>query len=64
MPPQVLHGGEEYELIIVGLQLPEVIDEISVTRIGEIVDSEGEDRILLVDGGREQVLRSQGWQHF
>ena len=61
---QVLHGGEEYELIIVGPELPEVIDGVTVTRIGEIVESEGEHHILLVDGAREHVLHPQGWQHF
>ena len=61
---EVLHGGEEYELIIVAPKLPDIIDEVPLTRIGEIVDSEGEDRILLIDRGQEQVLRPQGWQHF
>ncbi len=61
---QVLHGGEEYELIVVGPGLPDVIDGVPLTRIGEIVASEREDQIVLVDGAREVVLRPEGWQHF
>ena len=34
-----LHGGEEYELIIVGLELPSAGESIPLTRIGEIIDS-------------------------
>jgi thiamine-monophosphate kinase len=53
----VLHGGEEYELILVAPDLP-------LTRIGEIIDSEGANQLFLVDGTSESVLRPQGWQHF
>ena len=35
----VLHGGEEYELIIVAPELPAEIEGVSVTRIGEIIAS-------------------------
>ena len=60
----VLHGGEEYELILVAPQLPKMIEGVSLTQIGEIVDSEFENQIFLIDGTRESVLRAQGWQHF
>ena len=60
----VLHGGEEYELILVGSQLPDSIDGVTLTQIGEIVDSAVENQIFLIEGTRESVLRPQGWQHF
>jgi thiamine-monophosphate kinase len=60
----VLHGGEEYELIIVAPDLPEAIEGIPVTRIGEIIESETDHQILLMDGTRQSILSPQGWQHF
>jgi thiamine-monophosphate kinase len=59
-----LHGGEEYELIIVAPDLPSSIAGIPLTRIGEIVESQGSHQAFLVDGSVESVLRPQGWQHF
>ena len=60
----VLHGGEEYELILVGPQLPPSIEGISLTQIGEIVESAIENQIFLIEGTLESALRPQGWQHF
>ena len=60
----VLHGGEEYELIITASELPSPVDGVSVTRIGEIVPSTHEHEILLVDGRSKSVLEPRGWQHF
>jgi thiamine-monophosphate kinase len=59
-----LHGGEEYELVIVAPDLPNAIEGITVTRIGEIVASADQHHIVLIDGAHETVLRPQGWQHF
>jgi len=56
----VLHGGEEYELIVIA----GTIDAPSFTRIGEIIPSTGEHQILLVNGPTESVLAPLGWQHF
>jgi thiamine-monophosphate kinase len=58
---EILHGGEEYELIITA---GTNIDGIPLTRIGEIVPSKEGDRILLVDGSSESILEPRGWQHF
>ncbi len=60
----ILHGGEEYELIIVAPDLASIIEGIPVTCIGEIIESDGENQAFLIDGTRESVLRPQGWQHF
>ena len=60
----VLHGGEEYELIIVAPELPAVLEGVPLTRIGEVIPSANEHQVILVEGGRESVLRAQGWQHF
>jgi thiamine-monophosphate kinase len=57
---EVLHGGEEYELIVVAGS----IDGPPFTRIGEIRPSTGAHQIHLVDGGSESVLEPRGWQHF
>jgi thiamine-monophosphate kinase len=60
----VLHGGEEYELILVGPPLPEFIAGITLTQIGEIAESATGNQIFLIEGTRESVLPPQGWQHF
>ena len=57
----VLHGGEEYELIVT---TPGIADGVPLTRIGEIVPSTGAHQILLVDGSSETILQPHGWQHF
>ena len=59
-----LHGGEEYELIIVASELPASIAGISLTYIGEIIESSMEHQTFLIDGTRESVLLPRGWQHF
>jgi thiamine-monophosphate kinase len=58
---EVLHGGEEYELILTAASN---LDEFPLTRIGEIILSTGDHRIFLVDGVSESVLEPKGWQHF
>jgi thiamine-monophosphate kinase len=61
----VLHGGEEYELIICGPpDLPRMIEGVPLTPVGEIIDSEMEHQAFLIEGTQESVLRPQGWQHF
>src|SRR6185295_12008140 len=59
-----LHGGEDYELIIVALELPDKIEGTPVTRIGEILRASGEPQIVLVDATGESVLQAHGWDHF
>jgi thiamine-monophosphate kinase len=59
-----LHGGEEYELIIVAPDLPKVVEGIPVTRIGEIIPSGIDHQAFLIDGARESVLHPRGWEHF
>jgi thiamine-monophosphate kinase len=60
----VLHGGEEYELIIVAPELPSTIEGVALTRIGEIIPSALDHQVFLIDGVQESVLVPQGWQHF
>jgi thiamine-monophosphate kinase len=60
----VLHGGEEYELIITAPELPDRVEGVPLTRIGEIVVSAGEPQVLLVDGRTELVLHPRGWDHY
>lgn len=60
----VLHGGEEYELIIIAEELPSMIEGVPVARIGEIIQSGLEHQVFLIDGTRESVLHPRGWQHF
>jgi thiamine-monophosphate kinase len=59
-----LHGGEEYELIIVAPELPKMIEGIPLTRIGEIIESGMQHQAFLMDGAHESVLHPRGWQHF
>jgi len=61
---QVLHGGEEYELLFTGMSLPASMDGIPVTRIGEIFAAAGAPQVVLVDRTSESVLTPSGWQHF
>ena len=64
-PDDVLHGGEEYELIAVSSQdLPAVVTNVDLTQIGEIIDSGFENQVFLIDGNQESVLKPRGWQHF
>jgi len=60
----VLHGGEEYELIIVGVDLPNIIEGVPLTRIGEIIASGPDHEIFLIEDNRQSVLHPRGWQHF
>jgi thiamine-monophosphate kinase len=60
----LLHGGEEYELLITADDLPETIEGIPLTRIGEIIESGLEHQLFLIDGTRESILSPSGWQHF
>ena len=60
----VLHGGEEYELIITASQLPDRVEGVALTRIGEIVPVAGEPQVVLVDGRTESVLHPRGWEHY
>jgi thiamine-monophosphate kinase len=59
----VLHGGEEYELIAVIPEMSTIAGTVW-TRIGEIIPSSGSHQILLVDGDFESRLEPKGWQHF
>jgi thiamine-monophosphate kinase len=59
-----LHGGEEYELIVVASELPADVAGIPLTRIGEIIESGMQHQIFLIDGTTESVLSPRGWQHF
>ena len=64
MQKHVLHGGEEYELIIIAPDLPPMIDGVPITRIGEIIESGQGDQLFLIEDGRESVLKPRGWEHF
>jgi thiamine-monophosphate kinase len=59
-----LHGGEEYELIIVAKDLPKTIADIPITPIGEIVKAGTQPQLFLIDGRTESILTPRGWQHF
>ena len=59
-----LHGGEDYELIITGRNLPNTVDAIPITEVGQIVESTGTPKICLVTETGESVLARKGWQHF
>jgi thiamine-monophosphate kinase len=61
----LLHGGEEYELIVVGPpDLPGTVEGISLTPVGEIIKSQDKYQIHLIDGTQESLLYPKGWQHF
>jgi thiamine-monophosphate kinase len=61
----VLHGGEEYELIVVAPPgLPSTHEGIPLTAIGEIIESAAENQAFLIEGTQQSVLGPRGWQHF
>jgi thiamine-monophosphate kinase len=60
---QALHSGEDYELLITAGTLDPECDGVPITAIGEIVDGPP-GRILMTEGGIEQVLEPRGWEHF
>lgn len=59
-----LHGGEEYELIVVGRGLPDEIEGTPLIRIGEILEGGEPGRIVLCQDGTESLLEPRGWRHF
>ena len=62
---QALHGGEEYELLIVASELPAEAEGVSIRRIGEITPlTTANPQITLLEGSRETILRPGGYQHF
>ena len=61
----VLHGGEEYELLIIAPELPAKIEGVALTRIGEVIASVNEQhQIFLDDGTSQSVLQPRGWNHY
>lgn len=58
---EILHGGEEYELLIVA---PDTVSEPELIRVGEIIPATGRPEIRMVAGNTETVLTPKGWQHF
>jgi thiamine-monophosphate kinase len=60
-----LHGGEEYELLFTARadrRIPKQIAGVAVTKIGEIVG--GRQMKLVTLGGKTEVLKPAGWEHF
>ncbi len=65
---QMLHGGEDYELLFTAppaARVPANIEGVSVTRIGRIVAPERTSSpITLITPKGAIALTPQGWQHF
>ncbi len=59
-----LHGGEEYELIVVGRGLPDEIEGIRLFRIGEILEGGKPGEMVLQEDDAESLLEPRGWRHF
>jgi len=64
----VLHGGEDYELLFTArptTRIPKEIAGIAVTCIGAIVKGRASGpRVTLMDGALRQPLPARGWEHF
>jgi thiamine-monophosphate kinase len=65
---QVLHGGEDYELVFTAppaARVPNSIEGVAVTQIGRIVDAgKTTPPITLLTPKGAVPLTPQGWQHF
>ncbi len=65
---QVLHGGEDYELVFTAppaARVPNSIEGVPVTQIGRIVDAgKTAPPITLLTSKGAVTLTPQGWQHF
>ena len=59
-----LRTREDYELIVTGMNLPDQVNDVPITRIGQIIDSSPDDQIWLVTEAGETLLEPAGWQHF
>lgn len=62
-----LDGGEDFELLFTvsprrAARLPKEIDGVPVTNIGEVTNDAN--RIVLIETGRERILRPEGFKHF
>lgn len=65
---QVLHGGEDYELLFTvpaGHRVPRTVTGIALTRIGEIRPRQQGPLLVELLGatGKMRGLRPQGWEH-
>ncbi len=60
----ILHGGEDYELLIVAPDLPQVVEGVPITRIGEITSVDGNPQLVLVENSTESLLQPRGYEHF
>lgn len=57
----VLNSGEDFELLCTSSQgLPDEVYGLRVTRIGIVKEGEG---VWLVEGGRKERIRPQGYEH-
>lgn len=64
--PQALHGGEDYELLLTvrgGMQLPESVAGVRLTRIGRTVDAAQGVSVVGLDSTVRE-LTAEGWEHF
>ena len=59
-----LHGGEDYELIVTGTDIPDHFKDIPITAVGQITESIGPSQIYLATESGEEILALKGWQHF
>jgi thiamine-monophosphate kinase len=58
-----LHGGEDYELLFTSSKrIPSRIEDIPVTRIGQIRRTRG--MVLVRQDRRREKLGPGGWEHF
>jgi thiamine-monophosphate kinase len=61
---QALHGGEDYELLLTGRDLPLEIGGIPLHRIGEILDGGPPGGLVIRGSEGESELGPRGWSHF
>jgi len=58
-----VHDGEDYELLFTARPdqaIPDEIDGVRITRIGDIVQTPG---VVLLEGGERMPLDGLGWEH-
>ena len=58
---QALDGGEDYELLFTGTEMPGSLGGVRLFEIGRMVTRRGREAAVWAEG---KLIEAQGWEHF